>query len=102
MGTEDRTRVADAPRTATGREWEVFVRETNDGPLKHVGSVTAADADAAHEHAGRLFGWAARDVWLCPADETRRYTTHALVEDEAAEDARGDGAADGASGGESA
>lgn len=78
MARDDRTRVEDAPRSATGREWEVFVREDTDGPLKHVGSVTAATADAAHEHASSLFDWAARDVWLCPADETQRYTTHTL------------------------
>lgn len=75
---DDRTQVEDAPRSATGREWEVFVREDTEGPLKHVGSVTAATADTAHEHASSLFDWAARDVWLCPADETRRYTTHTL------------------------
>lgn len=72
--TAERTRVTDAPRSATGREWEVFVREDSDGPLKHVGSVTAGDADGAHDHASRLFDWAAEAVWVCPADETRRYT----------------------------
>lgn len=80
MDPEDRTRVRDAPRSATGREWEVFVREDADGALKHVGSVTAGDADAAHDRASDLFGWTARDVWLCPADETRRYTAHTLGE----------------------
>jgi rSAM-partnered protein len=81
MARDDRTRVEDAPRSATGREWEVFVREAAGDPLKHVGSVTAANAETAHEHASQLFDWAARDVWLCPADETRRYTTHSLGED---------------------
>ncbi len=80
MDSQDRTRVQDTPRSATGREWEVFVREDADGPLKHVGSVTAGDADGAHDRASDLFGWATRDVWLCPADETRRYTAHTLGE----------------------
>ncbi len=80
MDSEDRTRVRDAPRSATGREWEVFVREESDGALQHVGSVTAGDADTAHDRASDLFGWTARDVWLCPADETRRYTAHTLGE----------------------
>ena len=70
----ERTRVTDEPRSATGREWEVFVREDSSGPLKHVGSVTAGDADGAHERASALFDWAAEAVWVCPADETRRYT----------------------------
>ncbi|MFB6271044.1 MAG: Htur_1727 family rSAM-partnered candidate RiPP [Halobacterium sp.] len=99
MTSDDRTRVTDAPRSATGREWEVFVREGDDDPLKHVGSVTAATADAAHEHASRLFEWAARDVWLCPADETRRYTTHTLGDEDAS--TSNEGAAPG-EGGESA
>jgi rSAM-partnered protein len=72
--TAERTRVTDEPRSATGREWEVFVREDADAPLKHVGSVTAGDADGAHEHASALFDWVAEAVWVCPADETRRYT----------------------------
>lgn len=80
MDSVNRTRVRDAPRSATGREWEVFVREDADGALQHVGSVTAGDADAAHDRARNLFGWTARDVWLCPADETRRYTAHTLGE----------------------
>ncbi|MCJ0619231.1 rSAM-partnered protein [Haloarcula hispanica] len=41
----------DAPRGATSREWEVFVREDTADPLTHVG------------------------LWLCPADETHRYQT---------------------------
>jgi rSAM-partnered protein len=90
MTSDERTRVENAPRSATGREWEVFVREGDDDPLKHVGSVTAATADTAHEHASSLFEWAARDVWLSPADETQRYTTHALGEaDEATSEDEG-------------
>ncbi|WP_232701771.1 Htur_1727 family rSAM-partnered candidate RiPP [Halobacterium wangiae] len=79
MDDDDRTRVLETPRSATGREWEVFVRADARGPLKHVGSVTAADADDAHERAATLFDWTATDVWLCPAEETRRYTTHRLA-----------------------
>jgi rSAM-partnered protein len=78
----DRHRVGDEPRDGTGgREWEVFVREDGDGPLRHVGSVSAPSADVAHEQATKLFGWYADDVWLCPADAVRRYSTHDLDDD---------------------
>lgn len=83
MEETERTRVQDTPRSERGREWEVFVRTDGDGPLQHVGSVTAADADDAHDRASDLFAWTAEDVWLCPADETRRYTTHTLDEETA-------------------
>ncbi|WP_129116559.1 Htur_1727 family rSAM-partnered candidate RiPP [Halegenticoccus tardaugens] len=75
-----RSRVGDEPRAAVGREWEVFVRQTAEEPLRHVGSVTASVPDEAYEHATRLFAWYAADVWICPADETRRYSTHDLDE----------------------
>lgn len=84
MANDERTRVEDAPRSATGREWEVFVREVDGGPLKHTGSVTAASGDEAQEHASQLFQWVAEDIWLCPADETRRFTTHSLDHDRGA------------------
>ncbi|WP_435349310.1 Htur_1727 family rSAM-partnered candidate RiPP [Haloarchaeobius sp. HRN-SO-5] len=76
--TERRARVSDGPRSATGREWEVFVRPDRDGALRHVGSVTAGDADAAHEHAARLFDPAVSDIWLCPAGEVVRYAGETL------------------------
>ena len=72
----ERTRDDEQPRSATEREWEVFARE--DGTLRHVGSVTAPDATVAHDEAATLFGWASEAVWLCPADETRRYASAAL------------------------
>jgi rSAM-partnered protein len=62
----------DAPRATTGREWELFVREAADEPLRHVGSLTAPTRDVALEAATELFGWTAADVWLCPADEVER------------------------------
>ncbi|MFB6135460.1 MAG: Htur_1727 family rSAM-partnered candidate RiPP [Halobacteriaceae archaeon] len=77
-----RDRVGDHPRATSGTEWEVFVRDRGDDPLRHVGSVTAPDADAAHETATTLFGWYADDVWLCPAEAVCRYSTHDL-DDEA-------------------
>lgn len=66
-------------------EWEVFVRETETGPLRHVGSVSAPTADVAYEQATRLFAWYADGLWLCPATAVHRYTTHDL--DESAEPA---------------
>lgn len=77
-----RTKIEQTSRNDTGREWEVFVREEQDTPLRHVGSVTAPTAEVANEHASRLFGWYADDLWLCPADEVHRYSTHELAEDE--------------------
>ncbi|AQL43957.1 rSAM-partnered protein [Halorientalis sp. IM1011] len=77
----ERARVGDAPRDATEREWEVFVREESDGRMRYVGSVTAPDADVAYEQATKLFAWFADDVWLCPAEAVRRYSTHDLDED---------------------
>jgi rSAM-partnered protein len=62
------------------RQWEVFVRDEADDPMRHVGSVAAASGTEAHEHASRLFGWYAADVWLCPADAVVRYSTRGLAE----------------------
>ncbi|WP_101297995.1 Htur_1727 family rSAM-partnered candidate RiPP [Halegenticoccus soli] len=76
-----RSRVGDHPRAAVEREWELFVRETECDPLRHVGSVTAPTPEAAYERATKLFAWYADDVWLCPASETHRYSVHALDAD---------------------
>ncbi|GAB3412825.1 hypothetical protein GCM10027435_06000 [Haloparvum alkalitolerans] len=78
-----------APRATTERRWEVFVREAAAEPLEHVGTIAAPDPDTAHEEAGKLFAWYARDVWVCPSDETHRYSTYSLAE--GAEGADGDG-----------
>lgn len=75
----DRSEVGTEPRGDPTREWEVFVRDDGDDPLRHVGSVSAPDAEIAHEQAGRLFAWYAEDLWLCPADEVRRFSTHDLA-----------------------
>ncbi|PGF14708.1 phenylacetic acid degradation B [Natrinema sp. CBA1119] len=75
-------------------QWEVFVRNEPGDPMRHVGSVAAANATEAHEHASRLFGWYAADVWLCPADAIERRSTRGLtaaVEDGTTETV-GDGA----------
>ncbi|MHC3378162.1 Htur_1727 family rSAM-partnered candidate RiPP [Haloarcula sp. H-GB5] len=69
----------DAPRGATSREWEVFVREDTADPLTHVGSVSAPSADIAREQAASLFARTAVTLWLCPADETHRYQTDAAT-----------------------
>ncbi len=58
-------------------EWEVFARDDDSSPARHIGSVTAPDADAAHEQATQLFAWYADEVWVCPATELRRYSTEA-------------------------
>ncbi|SEQ36524.1 Htur_1727 family rSAM-partnered candidate RiPP [Natrinema salaciae] len=74
------------------RQWEVFVRAEADDPMHHVGSVAAANGTEAHEHASRLFGWYAVDVWLCPAAAVERYSTRGLANDaaERADDAGDD------------
>lgn len=58
--------------TPEDREWEVFIREAPDDPMTHVGSVSAATADVAHEQTMALFGRFAEDLWLCPADAVER------------------------------
>ncbi|MFB6141527.1 MAG: Htur_1727 family rSAM-partnered candidate RiPP [Halosimplex sp.] len=63
----------DAPRGDATREWELFVRESAADPLRHAGSVSAPTAETARERAAKLFGWTAETLWLCPADETRRF-----------------------------
>ncbi|EMA32927.1 Htur_1727 family rSAM-partnered candidate RiPP [Haloarcula japonica] len=69
----------DAPRGATSREWEVFVREDTADPLTHVGSVSAPSADIAREQAAALFARTAVTMWVCPADETHRYQSDAAT-----------------------
>jgi rSAM-partnered protein len=60
------------PRIDGSRQWEVFFRETDAEPMRHVGSVTAPAADIATEQATTLFDFAASSLWLCPTDEVRR------------------------------
>jgi len=76
----DRTGDPSGPRSADGRRFEVFVREEAADPLRHVGTVAAPTPDAAHEEASKLFAWYARDVWVCPASETHRYSAESLGE----------------------
>jgi rSAM-partnered protein len=73
----DRRRVS-APRADETREWEVFVRERPEEPLRHAGSVTAPSAAVAHEAAGTLFDHTAETVWCAPTDEVARFTTRDL------------------------
>lgn len=73
----DRRRVS-APRADETREWEVFVRETPEDSLRHVGSVTAPSAAVAHEAAGTLFDHTAETLWCAPTDEVARFTTRDL------------------------
>lgn len=76
-----RSRVGDHPRGATEREWEVLVREETEGPMRHVGSLSAPNVKTAYEQATKLFAWYADDVWLCPADAVYRFSTHDLDAD---------------------
>ncbi|MDZ5810747.1 Htur_1727 family rSAM-partnered candidate RiPP [Halorubrum sp. AD140] len=75
----DRTAESRGPRSADGRRFEVFVREEEADPLRHVGTVAAPTPDVAHEEASKLFAWYARDVWVCPAEETHRYSAESLT-----------------------
>ncbi|QKG93245.1 rSAM-partnered protein [Halorubrum sp. SS7] len=77
----DRTEDANGPRSADGRRFEVFVREAESDPLRHVGTVAAPTPDVAHEEASKLFAWYARDVWVCPAAEVSRYSAESLAAD---------------------
>lgn len=87
----DRYRVGDHPRDASETEWEVFVRDGEPDPLRHVGSVTAPAVSVAYEQTTKLFGWYATHIWVCPADAMHRYSTHDLDADaEPAELATGD------------
>ena len=73
----------DQPRGRQSSEWEVFVRETADQPLQHVGSVTADDRERAYEQAQTLFEEPAA-LWLTPAEAVTRYTDPALTPGETA------------------
>ncbi|VTT85498.1 Vng1183h [Halorubrum sp. DM2] len=92
-----RSEDAGGPRSADGRRFEVFVREEESDPLRHVGTVAAPTADVAHEEASKLFAWYARDVWVCPAAEVSRYSAESLADEESdgPADDGSDGSADG-------
>ncbi|WP_144922492.1 Htur_1727 family rSAM-partnered candidate RiPP [Halorubrum salsamenti] len=90
----DRTGGSNGARSADGRRFEVFVREEEADPLRHVGTVAAPTPDVAHEEASKLFAWYARDVWVCPADETHRYSAESLADGGASDDEEPDAGAD--------
>ena len=90
----DRRENANGPRSADGRRFEVFVREAESDPLRHVGTVAAPTPDAAHEEASKLFAWYARDVWVCPAAEVSRYSAESLADEEPDEESDEAAAAD--------
>jgi rSAM-partnered protein len=71
----------DSPRADGSREWEVFLRESAAESLRHVGSLSAPSEELALEQATTLFDHAAETIWLCPADETRRFRTRQLGAD---------------------
>ncbi|TKX73941.1 rSAM-partnered protein [Halorubrum sp. GN11_10-6_MGM] len=90
----NRSEDASGVRSADGRRFEVFVRDEESDPLRHVGTVAAPTPDAAHEEASKLFAWYARDVWVCPAAEVSRYSAASMADDGAT------GAPEGADDGE--
>lgn len=102
MVEKARRTVDETPRRTRERRWEVFVRESESEPMCRVGTVAAPSPEVAHEEASRLFAWYARDVWLCPADETHRFSTYSLEEsaDEDASTGGERGATDASSGDE--
>ncbi|RKD97701.1 Htur_1727 family rSAM-partnered candidate RiPP [Halopiger aswanensis] len=75
-------------------QWEVFVRDEESDPLRHVGSVAAENPTDAHEQASKLFGWYSVDLWVCPADEVVRFSTDGDADADAA-DSGADADADG-------
>lgn len=85
-GDTELDRRIDAPRAATTREWEVLVRESESDPLTHAGSLSAPTIAVAREQASALFGWSASALWLCPADEVRRFQSQTLSVDGEASD----------------
>ncbi|ELY42439.1 Htur_1727 family rSAM-partnered candidate RiPP [Natronorubrum sulfidifaciens] len=92
--TSQLERVETDERANPQRQWELFVRETEAESLTHVGSVAAANATTAHEHASRLFGEYAVDLWLCPADEVERYSARSLTAETDDSDERHEGSSD--------
>jgi len=91
----DRTAGSGGPRSADGRRFEVFVREEEADPIRHVGTVAAPTPDVAHEEASKLFAWYARDVWVCPAEETHRYSAESLADGDRSSSGESDSRSDG-------
>lgn len=83
-----RTRVT-ALRADDDPEWELFLRETAEEPLRHAGSVTAPNADRAHEAATGLFP-EATTVWCCRASEVARFAERDLGADYREDSDRGE------------
>ncbi len=77
----DRSRIESGDRGNPTPQWELFVRQEAGAPMSHVGSVAAESGVEAHEHASRLFGREAVDVWCCPAAAVERYSTRGLAAD---------------------
>lgn len=76
------------PPDGTGQpEWELFVRETGDDPLRHIGSVTAPTSETAHEQATVLFAEPPRDIWVCRRESMDHFSTYTLGESGCSEDA---------------
>lgn len=82
--------IESADRADAGEVWEVFQRDDDGRPMRHVGRVRAEDADAAHKHASRLFAWYAPEVWVLPAAAVTRFSTAGDPDDDLATPACGD------------
>lgn len=70
------------PRPDADPAWEVFARDDEGDSLRYVGTVRAEEADEAHQEATRLFCWYAHDVWVCPAEEMRKFSTDARADED--------------------
>lgn len=87
IGKVERYRVG---TDADSQVWEVFQRDDDGRPMRHVGRVRAADAEAAHAHASRLFAWYAPEVWVCPARAVARFSSAGGPDDDPATPPSGD------------
>ncbi|ESS10789.1 MAG: rSAM-partnered protein, Htur_1727 family [uncultured archaeon A07HR60] len=65
---------------STLSEWEVFVRPNETESLRHVGCVSAAAAETARQHASRLFGRQAEEMWLTPAARVHRHSSRSVAD----------------------
>ena len=89
-GESPRFERLDEPRGDRTREWELFVREESEDPLRHAGSVSAPTAEVAREQATTLFGFGVETLWLCPADETHRFVAEDVALSDRAETYEGE------------
>lgn len=80
----EKARRAEVAETRPGADpaWEVFARDEAGDPVRYVGAVRAEDARAAHAEATRLFCWYADEVWVCPDESMRKFSSDAATGDD--------------------